>query len=113
MNTNTITLDKKYKTGNGYEFICHTVNGPDPEYPVVGSYKGPGGWMVDKWTADGYEEAGGESPYDLIEVREPRVIWVNEYDSSYSVFESKIEAFDRSCVDAIRAAVRYVESPES
>lgn len=50
--------------------------------------------------------------YDYRVKHEPKVLWVNEYESSYAAHGSEQMARDCLGARALRVAVRYVESPE-
>jgi len=72
-----ISLDKKYKYRNGEPARILCVDGNKPDFPVVSQ------------TVDGVLR--GHRPqgacqlegFDLVEVHEPRTLWVNEYRTGF------------------------------
>ena len=67
--------------------------------------------------AGGFEWLSREEDWSIIafqvikEYREPKTIWVNEYDETgfYSPYTTKEEATNRASPNATRIAVKYVE----
>lgn len=67
--SNTISMDKKYRTVSGLKVRLFTTTASDGEYPVVGEIEA----SIHTWTAEGYYQYSGKSSYDLVEI-EPVVI---------------------------------------
>lgn len=85
-----IDIKKKYKTRNGLPFYPVTDQGRG-QYPIIG-YIGDGE-SVKVWTRYGkYSQAVDGHQYDLVEVKEKKVMYVNvhkdgdiyAYDSAYT-----------------------------
>jgi hypothetical protein len=66
-----ISKDKKCNTRSGKEVVIYTINGTDSKFPVIGQVAGDPDTF--EWSKDGmYRHDKTESPYDLIEVIEPK-----------------------------------------
>lgn len=103
-----IEMEKTYRMRSGQAVVIHTINGPDPEFPVVGSFmEDDGEWWPDAWPADGIGDESNAD--DLIEVREPREFWVNVYPNGLmTIQESKEEAEERAINGTACILVREV-----
>ena len=72
----------------------------------------------DIWSAGGLEWSHTNEYDDIIAFKavkqyaEPKVIWVNEYGSFWSVWPSEQEAREGASVNATRIAVKYVEAQD-
>ena len=74
-----IDITKKYQTKNGNPCVIHGFNGPIEGRPVVYSRQAETGtWFLDSTAMDG-TDPDGQAGYSLIEIREPREFWVNDY----------------------------------
>lgn len=104
-----ISMDKKYRTGDGREVIIHSVNGPNNIEPVIASVKNGHEWMVSTWCANGQARFSLGNSSDLVEVREPRTIWVNEYQEELVAHKLENTARDLAFNGAVRVAVEYRE----
>lgn len=105
-----ISMDKKYQTRDGREVIVHTVDGPDEDEPVVASVNNGTRWVCSTWYKNGKAVINGlDNPGDLIEVREPREIWVNEYEGSDQAHRSEKDALSGYSPNVIRKAVHFIE----
>ena len=106
-----IDINKKYRTRDGREVKIFETDAPIPGRPVVGRVKYRAeSWELRTWTLEGRatNDPTLSSPCDLIEVREPKRMWVNEYNSYINAFTSEDEAKRYFC-HAIRIAVPYIE----
>ena len=66
-----ISMDKKYRTRDGWDVELISVNGRDKTYPVLG-YTGDG-TRIQSWTKDGlFHDCRSTTPLDLIEVSPAR-----------------------------------------
>lgn len=100
---------KKYQTRDGREvqFLHRAPEGWPPPYPWRGIVEG----VPKIWCEEGqYYDHGGNHPLDLVEVREPREFWRNEYPEKLGpvCFISREDADGDSRPHRIRA-VRFVE----
>jgi hypothetical protein len=74
----TISLDKKYRTRDGWEVRLFMIDGGG-EHPVIGACKHPeAGWVAKSWSIDGRDTMYG-SHNDLIAVKTRHVSWLNFY----------------------------------
>lgn len=82
-----IDINKKYRTRDGRGAVVHTTSGPRENYPVVASiedFSAEGGWKSASFTDTGRMFCDRpENPLDLIEVREPRELFINIYSDDY------------------------------
>jgi hypothetical protein len=57
----------EYRTRDGSRAVVYTVDGLDPEFPVVGESQSLEGVVCQCWTADGhFYNDGGQSVLDLV-----------------------------------------------
>ena len=75
-----ISMDKQYRTKNGYEVRIYAVDGSG-YYPIHGAYMHNGEWVMYRWNEQGISINNPE--LNLIEVK-PRIqreYWVNVYEN--------------------------------
>lgn len=104
-----IDINKKYKFRDGKpaRILCTDAPGPQPVVAIDGE------GCVSTHGADGrFLDGDGEcSDYDLIEVVEPKTIWVNEYADGYHLAHDSEEGANRLAnANATRVAVKYIEA---
>ena len=85
-----IDITKKYRTLDGRDVRIHATDGPNEKRPVIGSIHNNQGdywWIFDCTDLGKYADPEhGESPLDLIEIREPReweIVVSTEANRSY------------------------------
>jgi len=105
-----ISKDKQYRTRDGREVRIYAT-GAGGKYPVHGAVKtDENEWSPSSWGGDGQQYIGGESEWDIIEIR-PRIkreYWVNVYHWRVSsLWETKKEA-DKVAGDDRIACVKVV-----
>lgn len=111
-----IDKTKKYRTRSGRNARVIYINGNSAAtHPVVALVEyDDGNEYVIQTRRNGQIYLASESPNDLIEVRMPRVIWMNEYAGDlYSVYDNENCAKLMANESAIRKAVKYIEAIES
>jgi hypothetical protein len=93
-----IDISKQYRTRDGREVRIYATDGEHGEL-VHGAIKHKEyGWQSMLWFADGHYHDGENSCSDLIEVRprHKRTVWVNMYEQSTSIWDSKEHADSRA-----------------
>jgi hypothetical protein len=108
-----IDTTKKYRTIDGRKARIIATDVKHNNYPVVAIIEdAEGKEFVQTYTKDlKFNLLNLPSIFDLVEYREPKVIWVNEYEGEgYSPHSTREEAIDRAVATAIRVAVKYVEA---
>lgn len=108
-----IDTTKKYRTIGGLKARIIATGVKHHSYPVVALIEdAEGKEFVQTYTKDlKFNSLNLPSILDLVEYREPKVIWVNEYEGEgYSPHSTREEAIDRAVATAIRVAVKYVEA---
>ena len=103
-----ISVDKQYRTKNGYEVRIYAVDG-NGLYKVHGAVFIHGGWHPNSWPANGKHTVNPD--FDLIEVK-PRIqreYWANVYPMKYrpdiTIHPSESEAEEKAS-DALIACVK-------
>jgi hypothetical protein len=87
-----IDMKKKYRTRDGREVRIYATDG-DGAYPVHGAVNDLGGWVSVEWTEAGQFWAREHNPTDLVEVVEPKTVWINlDEDGNPTSFKSKQDA---------------------
>jgi hypothetical protein len=103
-----IDINKTYRYRNGEEARVICVDAPHNQWPVIAL---DGGGVITRHTDMGV--SSWELDYDLIEVKEKKVLWLNVYESPFEGFiyrdreRSDDEAYDRERIARIR--VEYEE----
>ena len=84
--TNTIDINKKYKTRDGRDVIIYAVYDKG-SYPIHGAIKLSEGWMGSMWTKEGVYCEETQDPFDLVEVEEEVEydFWVNVYEDGRAI----------------------------
>ena len=102
-----IDINKKYRTRDGREVRIYATDGGGRN-PVHGSIKEEDGWIFQVWPKSGryFEDDDEDYRIDLIEVRprHKRTVWMNVYEKSTSIWDSKEHAdarADRASFDRI------------
>jgi hypothetical protein len=90
-----IDINKQYRTRDGLEVRIYATDGRGI-YPVHGAVKVEDGWIPYSWKKVGVE--GVNNARDLIEIRprHKRTVWVNVYEQSTSIWDSKEHADSRA-----------------
>jgi len=104
-----ISADKKY-TSNGHpvEFLHRAPEGFTGQYPWRGITNGD----ELTWTGDGRYSRDGKSRFDLVEAREPAVVYLNEYENGFGNLPTHLtpeQAKEGAGASAIRTAVPFRE----
>lgn len=100
-----IDIKKKYKTRSGLDVRFVSDQGPQ-DWPIIGFIGDDSKPYT--WKQDGAFQPRGQHKYDLIEVKEKKVIYVNVYeDSSICGYKSEPDAWnDRNQKNGRIACVR-------
>ena len=90
-----IDKDRTYRTRDGREVRIYATDGVEGE-EVHGSVKRSYGWRAETWPTNGFHSV--DSSLDLIEVRprHKRTVWLNVYEKSTSIWDSKEHADARA-----------------
>lgn len=110
-----IDTTKKYRTKSGLKARILAVDIKHPRYPVVAAVQKPHGQeAIYSYTSDLRFNENGADDYDLVEYREPKVIWVNEYGNNeeYAAHPTKESAIDAAHSMVVRVAVKYIEATD-
>lgn len=96
---NMIDKNKTYKTRDGREVRIYATDGR-AVYPIHGAILQEHGWQQSCWAVDGLHSisSSGNHSGDLIEVRprHKRTMWLNVYEQSTSIWDSKEHADARA-----------------
>jgi hypothetical protein len=100
-----IDINKKYRTRDGREVRIYATDAGGPKKTVHGAVKEKDGWYMLAWSKNGVV-SNIDRNLDLIEVRprHKRTVWVNVYEKSTSIWDSKEHAdarADRASFDRI------------
>ncbi len=113
-----ISMDKKYQTRGGKQVVIFSVSCRQENYSVVGEYldETDGKWDSATWTSEGNFRKGIESNYDLIEVREPREIWVNYHFEHKCLDGKQYDSKEKADFCQLKSlgpceAIRFIEAP--
>jgi len=93
-----IDINKKYRTRDGREVRIYATDGEHGELVHGAAKHKENGWQSWIWFADGNFLDGEENRLDLIEVRprHKRTVWINVYEQSTSIWDSKEHADSRA-----------------
>jgi len=84
-----IDMKKKYRTKDGREVRIYATDGVG-HYPVHGAVNNEGDWVSVNWSEAGQFRRRAHNPTDLVEVVEPKTVWINlDEDGFVKVFEQK------------------------
>ena len=97
-----IDINKKYRTKDGLEVRLYATDGAD-DYPVHGAILIEGRWIFRTWTEEGSEILHGANHLDLVEIVEPKTVWLNfDGDGSITVYENEQDALKWRSDDHLR-----------
>jgi len=70
-----VELNKKYKTRDGRDVVIYEIHLTElQEYSVHGAIFTGGSWSIRSWSDEGEWISGSENQYDLIEVKEKKMV---------------------------------------
>ena len=106
-----ISMDKQYRTKNGYEVRIYAVDGSG-YYPIHGAYMHNGEWVMYRWNEQGISINNPE--LNLIEVK-PRIQreeWVNVYSYGSCGYLTRKDADVGASPDRISCIKRTLDCEE-
>ena len=105
-----IDINKKYTTRDGREVRIYATDGAG-SWPVHGAVLFESGWCDASWSKTGSATQCQFDDFDLIEVKEKRVMWVNVYEDGNGAAHADKEDADGCSVPGriARIHVEYCE----